>query len=98
MNEAEVINVFKQYNDKNTEIVRKAPAFLLSAAISSHLAHYLAGLNYVKQNTKDLEMNKHIIITFPWQRQLAFLKDLFFVFVSFAFVATCISVSLLGNR
>ena len=53
---------------------------------------------YVKQNVKQLEIDKYIIITFPLYRHLAFLKDLFFVFVSFVLVAICISVSLLENR
>ena len=43
-------------------------------------------------------MDKYIIITFPLQQNLAFLKDLFFVFVSFVLVAICIPVSLPGNR
>ena len=43
-------------------------------------------------------MDTCIIATFPLQRHLAFLKDLFFVFVSFVVVAIRISVSLLGNR
>ena len=43
-------------------------------------------------------MDKYIIITFALQRHLAFLKDLFFVFISFVLVTICILVSLLGNR
>ena len=43
-------------------------------------------------------MGKLIIITFPLQQHLAFLKELFFVFVSFVLVAICIAVSLLGSR
>ena len=43
-------------------------------------------------------MDKYIIITFALQRHLAFLKDLFFVFISFVLVARCILVSLFGNR
>ena len=43
-------------------------------------------------------MEKHIIHTFPLEQHLAFLKDLFFVFISFALVTTSILVSLLENR
>ena len=43
-------------------------------------------------------MDENIMITFLLQRHLAFLKDLFFVFVSFVLVAICIAVSLLGNK
>ena len=47
---------------------------------------------------KHLEMDKYIIVTFALQRHLAFLKDVFFVFILFALVTVCIFVSLLGNR
>ena len=43
-------------------------------------------------------MDKYIIVTFPLQRHLAFLKDVFFVFISFALATICILVSLIGNR
>ena len=43
-------------------------------------------------------MDKQITVTFPLQQQIAFLKDLFFVFDSFVMIAVCTSVSLLGNR
>ena len=36
---------------------------------------------FLQQNTKHLEINKYIMIIFPLQRHLAFLKDFFFVFV-----------------
>ena len=42
-------------------------------------------------------MYEYIIITFLLQRHLTFLKDLFYVFASFALVPICISVSLLGE-
>ena len=45
-----------------------------------------------------MEIHRNIIITFPLQRHLAFLKDLFFLLVSFVVVTICISISLLGNR
>ena len=45
MNEVEVINFFKQYSHKKTARVIKYPAFLFSAAISSHLANSWPGLN-----------------------------------------------------
>ena len=70
--------------------VTKTPAFLF-AAIWEDLAHFLPGLKY-------LEIDKDIIITFPLQGGLAFIKYLFFVFVSFVLVAICILLSLLGNR
>ena len=43
-------------------------------------------------------MDKYIVITFPLQQHLAFLKDLFFVFISFVLATICIVVSLLGDR
>ena len=58
----------------------KSPAFLF-AAIWSYLAHSWPGLKCVKQNIKQLEIDKHIIITFPVQQHLTFLEDLFLVFV-----------------
>ena len=42
-------------------------------------------------------MDKYVIITFPLQGYPAFLKGLFFVFVSIVLVSIWISVSLLGN-
>ena len=39
-------------------------------------------------------MDKYVINTFLLQRHLAFLKDLFFVFVLLVLVAICIPVSL----
>ena len=78
--------------------VIKSPAILFSAAIWSYLAQWPGPSYIVKQIIKHFEMDKYIIITFPLQRHLGFLKDLFFVFVSFVLVAICISVGLLGNR
>ena len=42
-------------------------------------------------------MDKYIIATFLLEQDLAFLKDLFFVLISFVLVTICILVSLLGN-
>ena len=47
---------------------------------------------------KYLGIDKYIIPYSHLQRHPAFLKELFFVFVSFILVAMCISVGLLGNR
>ena len=47
---------------------------------------------------RHLEIDKYIIVFFPLQQHLAFLKDLVFVFFPFVLVAIYISVSLLGNR
>ena len=47
MAEIEVKNILKQYSDKKTVTVIKSPAFLFSAAIWSHLAHFWSGLNYM---------------------------------------------------
>ena len=94
MDEIEVINILKRYSVKKTERVIKSEEFSFIAAIWSYLAHSWPGLTIcVKQNVKHLEMDKYIIITFPLQPHLAFLKDWFFVFVSFVLVAICISVS-----
>ena len=74
--------------------VIKSPALLFSTAIWSHLAHFCLALNYLwEANDKNLEIAIHISITFPFQRHLPFLKDLFFVIVPFISVAICISVS-----
>ena len=43
-------------------------------------------------------MDKYIIITFLLQQHLAFIKDLFSVFLSFVLLPIGISVSSLGNR
>ena len=76
----------------------KTPAFLFPA-IWSHLAQSWPGLKYMYEaKYKALGNRSIIIITFPLQPHLAFLKDYFFVFVIFVLVATYISVSLLGNR
>ena len=76
----------------------KSSAFLFTAAIRSHWAHSWLGLNYnIKLNIQHLGMNQNSIVTFLLQQHLAFLKDFFSVFVSFAFVAICILVSSLGN-
>ena len=47
MDEIEVINVFKQYNNKKAERMTKLPAFLFSAVSWSYLAHYWPGPNYM---------------------------------------------------
>ena len=74
MNEVEVINIFKLYGDKKTDVVIKSPAFSFSAVIWSHLAHSsLVQTIRVKQNGKHLEMDSYITITFPLQQHLALL-------------------------
>ena len=74
MNEVDVINIFKRYGDKKTDIVIKSPAFLFSAVIWSHLAHSsLVQTICVKQNGKHLEMDYNNI-------QLCLHLDLLFVF------------------
>ena len=74
MNEVEVINIFKRYGDKKTDIAIKSPAFLFSAVIWSHLAHSsLVQTICVKQNVKHLEMGRCITSTFLLQRHLALL-------------------------
>ena len=45
MDEIDVINILKRYIDKKTDRVIKSPAFLVSAAVWSHLAHSWPGLN-----------------------------------------------------
>ena len=99
MDKIEVINVLKQYSNKKTERVIKSKVFLFGATIWSYLARCWPVLNYMcKKNIKHLEIDKFIIITFPLQRHITFLKDLFFVFISFVLVTICILVSLIGNR
>ena len=66
MDETEVINILKQYSDKKIE---RVITFLVWSQ-----------LYIVKENIKHLEMC-NIIITFPLQRHLAFLKDLLVVFI-----------------
>ena len=46
MAETEVINILKQYSDKNTKRMIKSPAFLF-AAIWSHLSHSWPVLKYM---------------------------------------------------
>ena len=97
MREIEVELFLKRYSVKKKERLIKLPEFVFSAEIGCRLALFWLGV-CVKQKIKHLEMDKYIIINFALQRHLAFLKDLFFVFVSFSLVAIFISVSLLGNR
>ena len=47
MYKIEVINILKGHSDKKTERVIKSPAFLLGAAIWSHLSHSWIDLNYM---------------------------------------------------
>ena len=70
------------WKDRDTDI--KTPALLFSGAIESYLADSWPGLNFICETKyKNLEIDKHIEITFPLERHLAYLKNLFFVFVSF---------------
>ena len=89
MNEVEVTNIFKRYSDKKQRVI-KSPAFFFSAAIWSHLTCSWPGLNYTRKAKYKTLMDKYTKITFPLQQHLAFLKDLFFVFVSFVLLAICI--------
>ena len=98
MDETEAINVLKRYSDKKTESVIKLPVLLSSVVIWSYLAHYWSGLNYTCKANYEMELDKYIVITFPLQRHVVFLKDLFFMLISFLLVTICILVSLLRNR
>ena len=53
MYKIEVINILKRHSDKKTERERviKSPAFLLGAAIWSHLSHSWIDLNYMCKTT-----------------------------------------------
>ena len=56
MDEIEVINILKQYRDKETERVIKSPALLFSAVIWSYLVYSWPILNYMcKAKYKKLE-------------------------------------------
>ena len=95
MDEIEATNILKRCNAKKTVI--KSPAFLF-VAIWSNLSHSWPGVNYICKAKYKTFGNRSIHYNFPLRPHLAFLKDLFFEFVSFVLVAICISVSLLGNR
>ena len=65
MGDIEVISTLKHCSDTKRDRVIKSPGFLF-AAIWLHLTHSLLGLKYMcKSNTKHLDIDKYIIITFP---------------------------------
>ena len=98
MNEIEVINILKRSSDKKIKIKIKSRAYLFSSVFWLLLSHSWPDLNYMcKAKYKTLVNGLIHYVNFPLQQHLAFLKDLFVVFVLFVLVAICISVSLLGN-
>ena len=82
MNEIEVINVLKRYSNKKTEKETERDKITIAFIQCCDLVIFRTFLAWsklcVKQNIKHLEMDKYMIITFPLQRHLAFLKDFVF--------------------